>query len=219
MDHLPLYQLDDDDGMSDVNYADYHELLDRLTNDEPVSYDYFEDYDVAEYLEQPPEDLLSQIQFLWTECTIPIATQAFMTAAPLALLTCLLPALNVVGGAAVPSSLSHLTSAGFGLAALLIFFPDAWHILLAMVIASAFLLLSIPSVFRNVRHVSTIVLSACLLSAAVYLEMTMDGPTWHKLRGAALLVAMKALSVAIDGERPRWEALLGYLLCPGKTIF
>ena len=109
----------------------------------------------------------------------------------------------------------HLTSAGLGLAAIVVFFPDSWRVLTAIVLVSASLFQFLPKLSTSASQHLALYLSAFLWTAATYLELKMDGPTWHKLRGPALLVAMKVLSVAIDEEKPSWEQLLGYLLCPG----
>ena len=51
--------------------------------------------------------------------------------------------------------------------------------------------------------------------AAVGCEMGMDGTVWRALRGPAQVLAMKVVSLALDGESPRPDQLVGYLFCPG----
>ena len=195
------------------DYAEYHE---HMSSDGLSPYDYFEDDDLAEYFEPQPDDAVSQLLFVWTHCTVPILAQSLTTAAPLTLLSFALPLLSSIGGAAgLPSVFIHLTSAGLGLAAMLVVFSDSWPTLLAMTVAGVLLYFLLPFVFPHSRASNTLVLAMALLSAAVTCEFAMDAPTWHTLRGPALLVAMKVLSVTIDDEKPSLEELAGYLLCPG----
>ena len=131
--------LDDyDDGMYDDDYA-------------------FSEGDYAFYYEG--DDGLS-LQSLWSDCALPVLSSSLSSAASLTLLSLALPVLrraaaSVGGGSsggAPASALLHLSSAGLGLGALLLFFPASWFVLAAIGVgAASLLLLLLPPFFGDRR--------------------------------------------------------------------
>ena len=203
----------DTEDLIDINSNYYHDFPNDFTDDQ-TSFDYYED----EFGDELSSEFLSEkagshslLQSLWSDCTLPVLSQSFLSSFSLILLSLIVPLLCLVPS---PKPLVHLTTAGLGLATAVAFFPESWQLLVGIIFCSGLLFLLADSVFPTNRS-RAVFLSTSLVVAAIYLELSLDGSEWHTLRGPAQLVAMKIISLAIDAETPRFEELFGYLLCPG----
>lgn len=213
MDTEQYDQLDADDPS---DFAYYHDSQNGLSDDQ-MSFDYYEDDEFGDELgEFLPDQLESHslLQSLWSDCTMPILSQSFLSSLSLILLSLILPFLCIVRS---PPAFVHLSSFCLGLAASVFFFPDSWQFLVGIGVCSGLLFLFTSSIFPSSRS-RTAFLSASLLATAVHFELSLDASKWHTLRGPAQLLAMKIISLAIDGESPGLEQLFGYLFCPGEFL-
>ncbi|XP_065509377.1 protein-serine O-palmitoleoyltransferase porcupine isoform X1 [Caloenas nicobarica] len=185
----------------------------------------------------PPREFAAQVL---PGCVIPTASQGLAQLWPL-LLLCL--GARLLHRLPLPRGSRHVGAALGGLLALLRFFgAQALWVLLLSALCTLTLRLSRPRAQRGL----------CLgLAALCYLLMgelhMVDTVTWHKMRGAQMVVAMKAVSLGFDldwgrvprpggaspgpgGDTPRFGGVpgrgdpsplqvLGYLCSPGTVIF
>ncbi|KAM8793699.1 protein-serine O-palmitoleoyltransferase porcupine [Eudromia elegans] len=169
----------------------------------------------------PPPPPLPPAQFvarLLPGCLLPTAAQGLAQLWHL-LLLCL--ALRLLLRMPLSRAGREAGVAAGGVAALLLFFgAQALWVLLLSALCALTLALS------RARGHRGLCLALAALSYVLLGELHMvDTVTWHKMRGAIMVVTMKAVSlaVALDGPRPPPEppllGLLGYLWAPGTLLF
>ena len=183
-----------------------------------ADFDYYADDDfgppIGDEFSSDEPDFYSLLRSLWTDCTLPIFSQSFLSSSALILLSAVLPAARILR---CPQLFLHLLSALLGLTASGIFFPDSWQLLAAIGLGSGSLLLFSRRVFPASGRSRTAFVSAALLATAVHFELTIDDAKWHTMRGPAQLVAMKVISLSMDAESPVTLELFGYIFCPGNV--
>ncbi|XP_041263115.1 protein-serine O-palmitoleoyltransferase porcupine [Onychostruthus taczanowskii] len=163
----------------------------------------------------PPREFAAQVL---PGCVVPTARQGLAQLWPL-LLLCL--GARLLHRLPLPRGGKHAGAAAGGLLALHHFFgAQALWVALLSGLCVLTLLLSRARAHRGL----------CLALAALsYLLMgelhMVDTVTWHKMRGAQMVVAMKAVSLGFDLDRgagaaePSPAQVLGYLCSPGSVVF
>ncbi|XP_077579733.1 protein-serine O-palmitoleoyltransferase porcupine-like [Stigmatopora nigra] len=151
-------------------------------------------------------------------CLLPTARQGAEQVWQL-LLVCLLSRLLWMSG--LPPPVKHLWAVGGGFYVLYLFFElhMVWVVLLSL-LCYLFLFLC--------RHSNT---RGAFLSVTVFVYLLlgelhmMDTSDWHKMRGSQMVVAMKAVSLALDLDRgaltrvPSPLQFMGYIYCVGTVVF
>ncbi|KAM6474825.1 protein-serine O-palmitoleoyltransferase porcupine isoform 1-T3 [Liasis olivaceus] len=157
-------------------------------------------------------------QQLLSSCVLPTAQQGFEQVWTL-LLLCL--ACRLLWRLALPSYVKHLSTIASGFYALYHFFQlqMVWVVLLSL-LCYLVLFLCRHSTQRGV------LLSITILIYLLMGEMHMvDTVSWHKMRGAQMIVAMKAVSLGFDLDRgevptiPSPVEFMGYIYFVGTVIF
>lgn len=119
-------------------------------------------------------------------------------------------------------AVKHAVSALAGLYGLLLFFDLSVLLWVLLLSALCYLVLVLS------RHSSSrgLFLSLVILSYLLTGELHLiDTVTWHKIRGSQMVVAMKAISLALDLDRgavsrlPSPAEFLGYVLFVGTVVF
>nr|XP_028567858.1 protein-serine O-palmitoleoyltransferase porcupine isoform X3 [Podarcis muralis] len=157
-------------------------------------------------------------QQLLSGCVLPTAQQGFEQVWTL-LLLCLV--CRLLWRLALPSYVKHLSTVASGFYALYHFFQlqMVWVVLLSL-LCYLVLFLCRHSTQRGV------LLSITILIYLLMGEMHMvDTVSWHKMRGAQMIVAMKAVSLGFDLDRGEVPAIpspvefMGYIYFIGTVIF
>uniref|UniRef100_A0A8D2JL87 Protein-serine O-palmitoleoyltransferase porcupine n=1 Tax=Varanus komodoensis TaxID=61221 RepID=A0A8D2JL87_VARKO len=157
-------------------------------------------------------------QQLLSGCVLPTAQQGFEQVWML-LLLCLV--CRLLWRLALPSYAKHLSTVASGFYALYHFFQlqMVWVVLLSL-LCYLVLFLCRHSTQRGV------LLSITILIYLLMGEMHMvDTVSWHKMRGAQMIVAMKAVSLGFDLDRGEVPAIpspvefMGYIYFIGTVIF
>ncbi|XP_053227194.1 protein-serine O-palmitoleoyltransferase porcupine isoform X2 [Podarcis raffonei] len=157
-------------------------------------------------------------QQLLSGCVLPTAQQGFEQVWTL-LLLCLV--CRLLWRLALPSYIKHLSTVASGFYALYHFFQlqMVWVVLLSL-LCYLVLFLCRHSTQRGV------LLSITILIYLLMGEMHMvDTVSWHKMRGAQMIVAMKAVSLGFDLDRGEVPAIpspvefMGYIYFIGTVIF
>ncbi|XP_070597333.1 protein-serine O-palmitoleoyltransferase porcupine isoform X4 [Erythrolamprus reginae] len=157
-------------------------------------------------------------QQLLSSCVLPTAQQGFEQVWTL-LLLCL--ACRLLWRLSLPSYVKHLSTVASGFYALYHFFQlqMVWVVLLSL-LCYLVLFLCRHSTQRGV------LLSITILIYLLMGEMHMvDTVSWHKMRGAQMIVAMKAVSLGFDLDRgevatiPSPVEFMGYIYFVGTVIF
>lgn len=205
-----------------MDYSDYFEAGDPSDD----SYDgqvYYEDYENGALEAQLPEDARSRLLSLWQDCTLPIIQQSSSTVSSLICLSLVIPLLSASPIITVISL--HVSSLFLGLGAVLIFFADGWQLLAFIALSSCFSLFLSHKCFPRTQFHGVLMIGV-IFCISMYCEVFLDASRWHRLRGPSLLMAMRAISVAIDADRESHDgrtasplAFLGYLFCPGTVVF
>ncbi|XP_054033295.1 protein-serine O-palmitoleoyltransferase porcupine [Dryobates pubescens] len=166
----------------------------------------------------PPREFAAQVL---PGCVIPTARQGLAQLWPL-LLLCL--GARLLHRLPLPRGGKHAGAAAGGLLALHHFFgpQSLWVALLSALLALTLLL-------SRARPQRGLCMALAALSYLLMGELHMvDTVTWHKMRGAQMVVAMKAVSLGFDLDRgavggaaaePSPAQVLGYLCTPGSVIF
>ncbi|XP_060062943.1 protein-serine O-palmitoleoyltransferase porcupine-like [Ylistrum balloti] len=183
---------------------------------------YQKDYD-QEYEEVASLSLLE----LGESCMLPVLTGALKVLLPLLALSFLFKLVSNLwkpdgGDTGIPRSFLHLTSALFGVLALhLVFSRDLVYVLYCCCLIYL-TLLAVHVLHRQYCGiaVSTIVVVYIIVCELYLVEET----TWHKVRGAQIIMAMKVIGLAFDvasgaEQMPSMSEYLGYVLCVGTVIF
>eukprot|EP00076_Gallus_gallus_P045228 XP_025010766.1 LOW QUALITY PROTEIN: protein-serine O-palmitoleoyltransferase porcupine [Gallus gallus] len=163
----------------------------------------------------PPREFAAQVL---PGCVVPTARQGLAQLWPL-LLLCL--GARLLHRLPLPRGGKHAGAALGGLLALHHFFgaQALWVALLSALCALTLLL-------SRARAQRGLCIALAALSYVLMGELHMvDTVTWHKMRGAQMVVAMKAVSLGFDLDRggvrgePTPTQVLGYLCSPGSVIF
>ncbi|XP_054667516.1 protein-serine O-palmitoleoyltransferase porcupine isoform X3 [Grus americana] len=166
----------------------------------------------------PPREFAAQVL---PGCVVPTARQGLAQLWPL-LLLCL--GARLLHRLPLPRGGKHAGAAAGGLLALHHFFgaQALWVALLSGLCALTLLL-------SRARAQRGLCLALAALSYLLMGELHMvDTVTWHKMRGAQMVVAMKAVSLGFDldrgaggawGGEPSPAQVLGYLCSPGSVVF
>ncbi|NXQ56604.1 PORCN palmitoleoyltransferase, partial [Anthoscopus minutus] len=165
----------------------------------------------------PPREFAAQVL---PGCVVPTARQGLAQLWPL-LLLCL--GARLLHRLPLPRGGKHAGAAAGGLLALHHFFgaQALWVALLSGLCVLTLLL-------SRARAQRGLCLALAALSYLLMGELHMvDTVTWHKMRGAQMVVAMKAVSLGFDLDRgaggargePSPAQVLGYLCSPGSVVF
>ncbi|XP_059805518.1 protein-serine O-palmitoleoyltransferase porcupine-like isoform X1 [Hypanus sabinus] len=164
---------------------------------------------------------LSQQEFfrqLTHGCILPTAQQGLEQVWQL-LITCL--ACRVLWRLGLPPWLKHLSTVAGGFYCLYHFFQQqmVWVVLLSLMCYTVLFLC------RHSQH-KGVFLSVTILIYLLLGEMHMvDTISWHKMRGAQMIVAMKAISLGFDLDKGTVPAMpspiefMGYIYFVGTVIF
>ncbi|XP_030330162.1 protein-serine O-palmitoleoyltransferase porcupine [Strigops habroptila] len=166
----------------------------------------------------PPREFAAQVL---PGCVVPTARQGLAQLWPL-LLLCL--GARLLHRLPLPRGGKHAGAAAGGLLALHHFF-GAHALWVALLSALCALTLALSRARRQ-RGLCLALAALCYLLLG---ELHMvDTVTWHKMRGAQMVVAMKAVSLGFDldrggaggaGGEPTPAQVLGYLCSPGSVVF
>jgi len=197
-----------------MGYGSFHETQNNIENN--YYYDY-EEFDIdklvaeSEYLGDFNED--GWWTWLCRDCIWPVLLQSSNTIFPILFLSILFQ-LSSRGLEGV----RHLSSAGFGIAAIIFSFPDTWHFFIAMCSGAIAVFFLSTYIFKTIKK-RTLSLSFIFIVSSVVAEFWLSPIIWHAHRGPALLLTMKVVSVAAEGHHLYIDQLAGYLLCPGTVVF
>eukprot|EP00057_Strongylocentrotus_purpuratus_P007725 XP_011662199.1 PREDICTED: protein-cysteine N-palmitoyltransferase porcupine [Strongylocentrotus purpuratus] len=177
----------------------------------------YEDYGPG--VDMGAEQDFSYVQHL-QDCTMPVTLQAIQLMIPLFLLC---GSLRLSALLEIPISILHMVCACSGLYLIWITFQtEAAYIVCLAVLGYLLLLILMLSGVKQKGPISAILCIATVTSWELFLA---DPISWHKVRGAQMILMMKVISVGFDLDQGTLSSLpgpleyFGYTFCVGTSIF
>ncbi|KAF4532626.1 hypothetical protein B566_EDAN011539 [Ephemera danica] len=185
-------------------------------------YDMYEDYEEmyanpnpyiagGDLWQEENEQLGMTALDIWNLCVIPSVNDG------------ILHSVHLLLGFQLPPLACHAVSAASGLLVLHHFFQTMTYFILAFATFMYFILFA---VFRYLKKWKGAVTSLICITTLIVSELALvHNSLWHKIRGAQMLLAMKAISVGFDIEigtlkcLPTLPEFAGYVFSVGTCVF